>query len=130
MRVVLFIWNWSVFSNLDRQVEELNRKILSLEHQLQINWVETLEAEMIDNKRELAIIPPRQNHLLASKANLRWVAERDQNSDLFHATLKVCWNHNYVQLELPNGDFTDDPNIIGNKAAEHFDALLGSFPQS
>ncbi|KAL9674864.1 hypothetical protein QQ045_003063 [Rhodiola kirilowii] len=120
-------WNGSVFGNLKVKIKGLTAIIDALEADLQNRWSYNVEGEIARSKELLASTQRLHYQVLADKAKARWVANGDRNTTLFHALIKVRRAKNRVRLHMPDGTFTEDSNIIGHLAQEHFNHIMGGF---
>ncbi|CAM8975881.1 unnamed protein product [Rhodiola kirilowii] len=127
LRRHLKTWNWTVFGNISKRINLLTHKIEALELDIQTNWNSSTETLLINSRTELAITQRQHYQLLADKAKAQWVADGDRNSTLFHAIIKARQARNVVSIALPDGSHSNDRNIIGNLAQDHFQRILGGF---
>ncbi|CAM8975371.1 unnamed protein product [Rhodiola kirilowii] len=120
-------WNGSVFGNLKVKIKGLTVTIDALEADLQNRWSYNVEGEIARSKELLASTQRLHYQVLADKAKAQWVADGDRNTTLFHALIKARRAKNRVRLHMPDGTFTEDSNIIGHLAQQHFNHILGGF---
>ncbi|KAL9661991.1 hypothetical protein QQ045_026819 [Rhodiola kirilowii] len=66
--------------------------------------------------------------MICQKARLQWLADGDRNSKFFHAAIKARRARNLINLELPDGSFSSDRDLIGAQAVEHFSSLFKGPP--
>ncbi|KAL9691065.1 hypothetical protein QQ045_011482 [Rhodiola kirilowii] len=104
-------WNWETFGDVNRKVKELSNKV---------DLMEKIKVDLEDFLRF-------QFSILEEKTKYRWLEEGDRNTNFFHASLKARRLQNRFNLKLEDDTETEDAEIIGNKAAEYFKTLSGSF---
>ncbi|KAL9673369.1 hypothetical protein QQ045_029625 [Rhodiola kirilowii] len=100
LRQALKIWNWQVFGNINVKQRALASRIGVLE------------------------IVFTQLDLLQTKAKMAWVLDGDRNSTLFHAAIKARRQQAMVNLDVGDGIFTNDTDLIGSSAADFFSSLF------
>ncbi|KAL9679764.1 hypothetical protein QQ045_017631 [Rhodiola kirilowii] len=120
-------WNWNVFGNISLKIKALVAKVDLLEHDIQTDWTQSLETELVTTKDDLSRTQCQHFQMLTDKANAHWVAEGDRNTTLFHAMIKARRSNNSIKLDMPDGSTTSDRRVIGPLALEHFSSILGAY---
>ncbi|KAL9682954.1 hypothetical protein QQ045_014766 [Rhodiola kirilowii] len=120
-------WNGLVFGNLKVKIKGLTATIDALEADLQNRWSYNVEGEIARSKELVASTQRLHYQVLADKAKAQWVVDGDRNTTLFQALIKARRPKNRVRLHMPDGTFTEDSNIIGHLAQEHFNHILRGF---
>lgn len=129
LRSLLKDWNWNIFGNLNVKTRQLLNQITTLENALQTGWNEETAKELKRAKIELSDVRTCHADMLRAKARMSWMREGDRNSKFFHTAIRSRSLANQVKIRLPDGDFTDDREVIGNKAVNFFsDLFSGSCP--
>ncbi|KAL9685159.1 hypothetical protein QQ045_022606 [Rhodiola kirilowii] len=101
-----------------------------METHLQGSWDPNLHTMLGNSKSDLATLLRYQHSILEEKARVNWLQSGERNTSLFHASIKARRIQNSIRLQLEDGSHTDDPDIIGIKASDHFQELFGGFPNS
>ncbi|KAL9661984.1 hypothetical protein QQ045_026812 [Rhodiola kirilowii] len=130
LRKVLRKWNWETFGDVNLKVRHLNRRVEQMEKDMQTGNGEVPKGKLTEIKDELASFLRYQYAILEDKAKINWLVEGDRNSNLFHASIKARCTHNKLKLEMDDGSFSEEPDIIGNNAVNYFKDLFGTFPSN
>ncbi|KAL9664842.1 hypothetical protein QQ045_020251 [Rhodiola kirilowii] len=125
LRMHLRKWNWEVFGDVRVKKRNLLLQVGVLEARLQQGWSSDLASELSLCKGQYQEVADLHNDMLKSKARLDWLEHGEHNSNLFHAAIKARRVKNRVQLELDDGQFTDDREVIGKDAADFYSNLFG-----
>ncbi|KAL9686800.1 hypothetical protein QQ045_031193 [Rhodiola kirilowii] len=124
LRRVLRKWNWEQFRDVNLKLRQLTKRVELLELELQNRTAAVSKSTLNRAKDELASYLRYQYAILEEKSKTKWLTDGDRNSSFFHASIKARHSHNKMKLELADGSFSEDPDIIGNKAVTYF---LGLF---
>ncbi|KAL9681645.1 hypothetical protein QQ045_013431 [Rhodiola kirilowii] len=123
-------WNWECFGNVTKQISRVTKEIEELESQLQGGWDSNLNTMLGNSKSDLATLLRYQHNILEEKARVNWLQSGERNTSLFHVSIKARRIQNPIRLQLDDGSYTEDPDIIGTKASIHFQNQFGDFPNS
>ncbi|KAL9688613.1 hypothetical protein QQ045_033036 [Rhodiola kirilowii] len=96
-----------------------------LDTRLQRGWNSELANEVTLCKGQYQELADLHQDMLKAKAWLNYLEHGDHNSKIFHVALKARRVKNTFHLELPNGTFTDDREVIGNDAVTFYTDLFG-----
>ncbi|KAL9679888.1 hypothetical protein QQ045_017759 [Rhodiola kirilowii] len=108
LRMHLRKWNREVFGDVRVKKHNLLLQVGVLEARLQQGWSSDLASELSLCKGQYQEVADLHNDMLKSKARLDWLEHGKHNSNLFHAAIKARRVKNRVQLELNDGQFSDD----------------------
>lgn len=114
-------WNIGQFGFIDHSIESLRNEIKSLDI---IDDTFGLTEDEASRRRESAARLIRHLHnrksLLAQKAKIKWLLDRDVNSRLFHKVINLRRRKNGIAgLDLEVG-WVDDPSHVKNFIREKF----------
>ncbi|KAL9682982.1 hypothetical protein QQ045_014794 [Rhodiola kirilowii] len=121
----LRMWNWEIFGDVRVKLCNMLLKVEVLEARLQRGWDSELANEVTLCKGQYQDIADLHQTMLKAKARVNWLDHGDHNSKLFHAALKSRRVQNKVHLELHDGTFSDDREVIGSAAASFYSDLFG-----
>ncbi|KAL9659106.1 hypothetical protein QQ045_021149 [Rhodiola kirilowii] len=125
LRLALRKWNWDVFGDIQTNMKALLLKINVMEGRLQHSWNDSLAQEVASNKEKYQDLVESQFAMLKAKAKMNWLEDGEHNSKLFHAAIKARRVMNKMHLDLGDGIFTDDRNVIGKAAVDFYADLFG-----
>ncbi|KAL7160678.1 hypothetical protein ABFS83_01G113200 [Erythranthe nasuta] len=128
LRKALRKCNWEVFGKLEDNISFRQSNIADMEARLSHAWEDDLFTECQKAKTDLVQQLEWENALLATKARVKWLEERDRNNKYFHAQIKERKKRNQITLKLDDGSFTSDCQLIGAKALAYFDDLFHATP--
>ncbi|CAM8923331.1 unnamed protein product [Rhodiola kirilowii] len=124
-RAALNYWNWETFGDVNRKIKETQMLLDSLEHQLQNEWKDSINSQIIEVRQTLNSLLRFQLGMLEEKAKVSWYKDGDRNSSFFHASIKARRAQNKINLELEDGSIAEDGDVIGLRAAQYFENLFG-----
>lgn len=120
LRSKLRRWNWEVFVDLKHKMRYNLAHLHYLEGQSQHH-------DQPDPFKE--ILKCKTEYFDLHVARLMWLKDGDQNSKFYHAYIKPRIAANKMNLELEDGTFLDNRDIIGNQALNFFkDLFTGTCP--
>ncbi|GAV91789.1 hypothetical protein CFOL_v3_35175, partial [Cephalotus follicularis] len=122
------------FSSLQKQKkEDLHNHILGtslqiqhLEVKLRTAFDKDSHSELINAQQLLTSFVIKEEGTLRDKARVKWLSEGDRNTAYFHACIKEKRNQMQLNFSLPDGSHTDNLDILGPMAVEHFSQALTS----
>ncbi|KAL9683096.1 hypothetical protein QQ045_014911 [Rhodiola kirilowii] len=123
LRKVLRKWNWETFGEVNSKVRQLTKRVEQMESDATVP-----KAVLTQTKDEVSHLLRYQYAMLEEKSKINWITEGDRNSSFFHASIKARRAHNKMKLEMTDGSFSEEPDLIGNKAVDYFRDLFGTFP--
>ncbi|KAL9669530.1 hypothetical protein QQ045_007077 [Rhodiola kirilowii] len=123
LRIVLRKWNWETFGDVNAKVRQLTKRVELMESDATVP-----KAVLTQTKEEVSHLLRYQFAMLDEKSKISWITEGDRNSSFFHASIKARRAHNKMKLEMTDGSYSEEPDLIGNKAVDYFRDLFGTFP--
>ncbi|CAK8561844.1 unnamed protein product [Lathyrus sativus] len=116
-------WNRNVFGWIDLKIEDNVSNLNSLE----------LDSELISTSNNKVLIKERlrnqeemwknlrlKESMLAQKSRLKWLQDGDQNSKLFHDSLKSRYRSNCISDIRVGEGIEEDPEVIKCKTVKYF----------
>ncbi|GAV67196.1 hypothetical protein CFOL_v3_10704 [Cephalotus follicularis] len=124
----------SIFSTLQKQkkdaihnqILETSLQIQHLEVKLQSVFEKDFLCELNNAQQLLTSLVTKEEGMLRDKARVKWLAEGDGNTAYFHACIKEKNNQIHFNFALPDGSHSDNLDILGPMAVEHFSQILTS----
>lgn len=86
-KVALRVWNVKVFGRVDVILKELEERVTTLEHQLQLGFSPEIEVDYLTTKLEIKIWEKREATRLDQMAKKKWLMKGNQNTQFFHASI-------------------------------------------
>lgn len=117
-------WNWNTFDDLKVRIENSQRKIRGLEDQIQIQWKDLAEGELVTCKTELKQLLCWEVELLYQKTRAKWLQDGDRNTSFFHVVTQERRRRNSIALSGRDGDIVSHPQDVCNMAMPYFAQLF------
>lgn len=115
-------WAKTHFSNISRRIQELEKKLLSLQHQI---TDEDLREEELSTRRQLTHLLKCDQEHWAQRAKLNWIKNGDRNNKFFHAMVKHRRSKNRIHALLDNnGNWHQDLPSLLTLTKDFFSNLL------
>ncbi|KAF5450402.1 hypothetical protein F2P56_030760 [Juglans regia] len=123
LRTVLRIWNKQVFGRTDSHIEALEDRIKGLEANLQSEFNEDVEDDLVASQLELSVWMDREEKRLAQQAKQGWIQKGEASSNFFRAISRR--NHKEVkEMKLEDGSILSSPEQIHEGAISYFSQFL------
>lgn len=121
-------WNWNIFGDLNRRVEDLQKQIFELELQLQSDWPAEADAALSRSNSEMRQTLNWDAELRFQKTRSKWLQEGDRITQFFHAVIRERRRRNMITLQEADGKVITDPKIIAQRAVDFFENLFTASP--
>ncbi|XP_019163505.1 PREDICTED: uncharacterized protein LOC109159849 [Ipomoea nil] len=117
-------WNKKVFGNIFNRKKRLEARIRGI--QLANNYatscvLQSLERELAD---ELNMVLDQEEALWFQKSRMDWIRDGDRNTRFYHNSAMIRRNRNRIRFLKPQGEWTDDPNILSTHIIGYFSSLF------
>lgn len=121
----LKIWNSSEFGHIDRNIEELEDRIHSLDL---ISNGRDLQLEELAERRsaqmELWVWLRRKEAFWAQNSRAKWIKEGDKNTKYFHTLASIRKKKNTIPALITNNGVVSDPAGIHHEAVSFFKSIF------
>lgn len=117
----LRIWNKTVFGFADKQIQEFEMELKSLQQTDKQKFDK--EHQILD---KLSVFRARWESILRQKSRQMWLKEGDRNTNFFHASLLVRRRMNRVQAIKENQEWIYDHNQFSHYFIKSFQELYNS----
>lgn len=121
-------WNWEVFGDIRKQLEETGNTIERIEADAQLVCTETGLEELRSLKEQMAKLLRWEADLLYQKTRDKWLIEGDRNTKFFHALIKDRRICNTIKLTQPDGTLVTDNTILAEGAVNFFHNIFSASP--
>lgn len=121
-------WNWEIFGDVRKNLEETRGKIERLEIASQNNCTDTEIQELSKLKEEFAKMLRWEADILFQKTREKWLKEGDRNTKYFHAIIKDRRRKNTLKLTQADGRVISDNKEIIEGAVEYFRDIFSASP--
>ncbi|KAL9673914.1 hypothetical protein QQ045_030177 [Rhodiola kirilowii] len=120
----------AVFGDIRIKLRDTLNRVNYLEGLIQQHHDDGAERELAGLKALYADLLGFQLEMLKQKSRLNWLCEGDRNSKFYHATIKARAAKKVMNLEIEDGVFSSDRDVIGKAAVDHFSELFQGQPGS
>ncbi|XP_062100704.1 uncharacterized protein LOC133806603 [Humulus lupulus] len=114
--------------DVELQEKETYQQLLKIQQQLQLD-PRNSDLILAEKKYRTEFSVAHKNYIqyLSQKAKVDWIKSRDENTKLFHSSLKIRRQQNTIySIRDQNGNWVDNQEGVIKAFLEFYDSLLGS----
>ncbi|XP_035545915.1 uncharacterized protein LOC118348412 [Juglans regia] len=114
-------WNVEVFGRVEVRIKEIEKCLLELEQEVNVDYLEEREAALLLCKQDHLQWLQREEILGCQKSRIKWLSKGDSNM----ATLRVKKKNKVVdRINIPNGQALESVDDVYARAVNFFRELL------
>lgn len=127
LRKALRTWNWEVFGNVHRRVENDLADLVSLQHDISVSGGSDADyAKECELQATLSESLRLQELFWKEKSRLRWLAEGDRNTRFFHTMCRARRSRSSITLLRDGDQVFQDPMAIQNHIVDYYTDLFAN----
>lgn len=119
-------WNWEVFGDVRKPLEDIRGKVERLEERSQIDFSEEAVDEMRMLKSEMSNLLRWEADLLYQKTREKWLKDGDRNTTFFHALIRERRRRSTIKITNTDGVVVTENKTLLEGAVNHFKEIFSA----
>lgn len=125
LRSALRVWNFSVFGDLNRQIEDYSSKLEVIQLEIEsFGFTESLHQQELEAHNMLDQVLIRQESLFREKSRIRWLQDGDRNTAFYHSVVQAKRAQASMSFLDIESEVTEDAIVIENHVINFYKDLF------